>query len=77
MDEFKTDWPGHDLRGKGFTKTMTNRSPATHKYEVTKPSTEKWPEKVALINFCDDGPMNFGGWVSFGVDTARIDVYVD
>jgi hypothetical protein len=75
----KTTLKWNELSERGFVKTMTKNSGASHKYTVTKPNTELyWPENTELISWCDGGPgMNWGGNVEFSGDAAYVTVYVD
>lgn len=76
MEKYK--YIGSDLGDLGFTRKMTKRSGATHKYEVTRPTNVKWPDTdAALINFCDGGSSNFGGDVFKSETIAYVSVYVD
>jgi len=79
MDNNKYTYIGSELREQGYTskRDFTKKSNTTHYYEVTKPNNAPWPTNTALINFCDDGPGNFGGSVNINGNIAYVKVYVD
>jgi hypothetical protein len=77
MTDQEYTYTGKELFSRGFKVQMTKNSGATHKYLVTRTDALPWPEKINMINFCDHGPGNFGGKVTYVGDIAYVDVYVD
>lgn len=59
-----------------FTKRLTTRGYSIHTYLVSKVAGE-WPDKKALMAFCDNRAPYFGGSVTTSGDIAIVKCYIN